>query len=202
MDIAEVESVAREHMATRREQPAREPGWLLYHGRRTGKIALQLADALDADVDRDILYAGALFHDIGKGADVHNAVGAALATEFLRDCCTASELASISELIALHNQRGKSAEHPVAVGLVQDADLIDHVGPMVPWLGFYWCGALGETIDDHVRFVTGEQNERYRTGMRENLNFDVSVRLFDARMRWEDNFLETFRRVYFEGVWP
>ncbi len=194
MVVSEIEAVAREQMATRQELHTREPGHLFYHGQRTAKIALALAD-------RDTLYVGALFHDIGKGSARHNEKGADLTARLLRRHCSETELASIRVLITLHNRRKKSAEHPLAAQIVQDADLIDHVGPMVPWLAFYWCGVRAETIDDHIAFVTGEENERYRTGMRAKLNFDVSMRLFDERIQWEDEYLETFRRVYFDGVW-
>lgn len=50
-------------------------------------------------------------------------------------------------------------------------------------------------------FVTGEENERYRRGMREQLNFDVSIRIFDERVHWEDEYFNSFRQVYFEGIW-
>ena len=84
---------------------------------------------------------------------------------------------------------------------MQDADLIDHVGPIAPWLAFYWSGAHHEAISDHVRFVTGEENEKYRSGMRSLLNFDISIAMFDERVRWEDGFFEAFRGAYFDGVW-
>jgi HD superfamily phosphodiesterase len=44
----------------------REPGWILYHGQRTGKIAVFLGRKLNCEVDCDVLYTAGLFHDIGK----------------------------------------------------------------------------------------------------------------------------------------
>jgi len=37
-----------------------------------------LAGKLNCQVDCDILYTAGLFHDIGKGSDLHNEVGANL----------------------------------------------------------------------------------------------------------------------------
>jgi len=201
MNLEQIEEVARMHMLERKAQRAREPGWLFYHGIRTARIAGELCGLLEMQVDKDVVFAGALFHDIGKGSEPHNLRGAELAEELLERYCTRKELDQVCEIVRLHNQRHDSAGHCPVVRVVQDADLIDHVGPIVPWLSFYWSGTHNETIDDHIRYVTGEENARYRQGMRDRLNFDVSVTMFDERVRWEDAFFETFRTVYFEGVW-
>jgi uncharacterized protein len=201
MDVAEVERIAKAQMESRKDLKAREPGWLYYHGLRTAKISLELAELVGVEINHGVLYAGALFHDIGKGEEPHNVRGAELTGKLLASCFSKSELATVCQIIELHNQRKNSKNQSLAVQLVQDADLIDHVGPVVPWLAFYWSGTHGETVQDHVRFVTGEENEQYRRGMREQLNFEVSLRMFDERMRWEDEYFRNFRKVYFEGIW-
>ena len=193
--------IAEEQMAGRKEQKAREPGFLFYHGLRVAGIALELADALHIAVDRDVLYAGALFHDIGKGAVAHNERGAEIALDLLRDLFDESHLARVVEIVRLHNQRGDAAEHPVAAKIVQDADALDHFGPASVWLTFYWSGVYGETIHDHIRYVASEETAAHHAARREALNFGVSRRFFDERLRWEKTFLEQFRRTYFEGVW-
>jgi hypothetical protein len=58
-----------------------------------------------------------------------------------------------------------------------------------------------QTEDDHIRFIAGKENDKYRKGMRDLLNFDLSVAMFDERVQWENNFFKTFRKVYFQGVW-
>jgi uncharacterized protein len=201
MDVAEIERIAKEQMETRKEQNAREPGWLYYHGLRTAKIALELAELLGVKINREVVYAGALFHDIGKGSEPHNVRGAELTGRLLDPYFSKPELEAVCQIVELHNQRQGSKKYSVPVRIVQDADLIDHVGPVVPWLAFYWSGKHGETVHDHIRFITGEENERYRRGMRGRLNFDVSIRMFDERVRWEDEYFKNFRKVYFEGIW-
>jgi uncharacterized protein len=202
MDLKRIEAIAFQEMGGRKELKTREPGWLFYHGLRTARIAEQLREALGDDVNRDVLFAGALFHDIGKGTDPHNEHGAEVTRRLLAGECSEAELAPICEIVRLHNQRRDAKSHPVPVRIVQDADNLDHVGPIVAWLAFYWSGTRNETAEEHVQFASGDENAKYREAMRSYLNFDVSRRLFDERVRWEDEFFGTFRKVYFEGVFP
>lgn len=201
MDHRHIEQIAIAQMLDRQEQTGRERGWLFYHGLRTAKIAEEICSLLGIETDKDVVFTGALFHDIGKGSEPHNLKGAELTERLLMAHFTKEELTQVCEVIRLHNQRRESKEHASYVKVVQDADLIDHVGPIGPWLAFYWSGTHNQTIHDHIRFVIGEENDRYRKGMRSRLNFDVSVAMFDERVRWEDSFFETFRNVYFNGIW-
>lgn len=201
MNREQIERIARSRMLLRQEHDGREPGWLFYHGLRTARIAEELCGLLDMDADRDTVFAGALFHDIGKGSEPHHLRGAELTATALAGHCDGDRLDRVCEIVRLHNQRRASADHAPAVRVVQDADALDHVGPVVPWLAFYWSGTRGETADDHVRFITGGDHVRYLQKMRSLLNFDVSVAMFDERVRWQENFFETFRQAYFDGVW-
>jgi uncharacterized protein len=200
MNMERIEQIAYDAMANRIEPRVREPGWFYYHGRRTGKIALWLCDQLDVDVNRDIVHVGALFHDVGKGTEPHNEIGAEVTRSLIGEWCTAGELDGICEIILGHNQRNHTKARSLPVRIVQDADLIDHVGPIVPWLTFYWSGTHNETFHDHVRFICGEENAAYRKKMRADLNFEVSRRVYDERVAFEDQFFAEFRRVYMHGI--
>jgi uncharacterized protein len=200
MNLDRIDQIAREAMMGRSEHPARAPGWLYYHGRRTGRIAQWLAKQLLVGVDEDLLYVGALFHDVGKGKEPHNEIGAEIASVLLGPICTADEIAGVCELVRNHNQRNEPGR-TAAVKLVQDADLLDHVGPIGPWLAFYWSGARGESIEEHRAFIRGEENRQYRAGMKAMLNFEFSRQEFDKRVRFEDEFFSIFHQVHDEGVW-
>lgn len=56
MDIEKIDPIARERMAPRRPDPSREPGFICHHCRRTAQIALHLAEQINANVPRNILY--------------------------------------------------------------------------------------------------------------------------------------------------
>lgn len=201
MDLKHIEKIAHQQMGSRKELSTREPGWLYYHGLRTAKIAHQLCQTINFDGDAETIYVGALFHDIGKGSEPHNIRGAELARTLLVNECDAGQLNTISKIIELHNQRHDSQKHPLFARIVQDADLLDHVGPIAPWLSFYWSGTHNETMHDHVKFMLGDENNSFITGMRKRLNFDASRKMFDKRTRWADEVLRTIREVYFNGVW-
>jgi uncharacterized protein len=199
MDRAHVEQIAAEALRQGQEHATREPDWLLHHGRRTARLALWLCDEVQAIVDRDTLFVGALLHDIGKGQEPHNETGAAMTKSLLASLCIPTELAQICDLIRCHTQYGQP-DLSVAAKLVQDADILDHVGPIDVWLAFYWSGAHHETVADHRRFIHGEENARYRTKMRALLNFAIAKRLYDERIALEDAFFAQFHRVYEHGL--
>ncbi|MBN1264665.1 MAG: HD domain-containing protein [Anaerolineales bacterium] len=201
MNREQIEQIARSVMLDCKTHKEREPGWIFYHGLRTARIAEDICSLLDLNIDGDVLFTGALFHDIGKGSKPHNIVGAELTGKLLGTHFDEEELDRICEIVRLHNQRNNGHEYSLEVRVVQDADLLDHVGPINSWLAFYWSGTHNETIEDHVSFITSEETEQERERLRSQLNFDVSVRMYDERILWEDRFFETFRNVYFEGVW-
>ena len=144
MDIDRIERIARAEMADSRSD-TREPGWILYHGQRTGKLAVALAKELDSEVDSDLLYIAGLFHDVGKGRERHNEAGARLAAKLLSGVVTPSELEVICSVARYHNKRKKADSYSDYVRLVQDADLIDHVGLIGVWMAFYWSGNHSES---------------------------------------------------------
>lgn len=201
MDMKRIEEIAYRQMGERKELKSREPGWLYYHGLRTAKIACQLCRAMNVDDDADILYVGALFHDIGKGIEPHNITGAEEVRRLLANKCESDKLDTICQIVELHNQRHDSAKHPLLARIVQDADLVDHVGPISPWLAFYWSGTYSESMQDHVTFASGEECRAYINGMRKHLNFDSARKMFDRRIQWEHEVMSTIREVYFNGLW-
>ena len=199
MDSHLIDKIAWEVMSGRIEHTRREPDWLYYHGHRTAKIALWLADRIEDPVNRDIVYTGALFHDVGKGTEPHHEIGASKARELLSPVCTAAELNAICNIIRYHNQRNNAARS-TDIKIVQDADLLDHVGVIGPWLSFYWSGSRNETIDDHMKFFQSGENLRHRQGLKNGLNFEVSVREFDRRIDFEDEFFNRFHHIYMDGI--
>ena len=199
MDSQLIDKIAWQAMSGRSEHTRREPDWLYYHGHRTGKIALWLVDKIRDPVDRAVLYTGSLFHDVGKGIEPHHEIGASKARELLSPFCTVEELDVICNIILYHNQRN-NPDHPSYIKIVQDADLLDHVGVIGPWLAFYWGGSRNETINDHLNFFQSGENLRYRQGLRNGLNYAVSVEEFDRRIDFEDEFFNRFHQIYMDGI--
>jgi len=200
MDLERIEAIAEDEMGSRRDHDFREPGWILYHGKRTGSIARHLLHTLGLSVCPDTVYVAGLFHDVGKGQDRHNEVGARRCREILSGLVSADTLDVICDTVRTHNQRKKSGRFSDCTKLVQDADLIDHVGNIDIWTAFYWSGRHGESIHDHIAWFKGDECKRSRNYMRNHLNFDVSRQMLEDRIQKSDRFFTEFQKTYFEGL--
>lgn len=200
MDIGRIEAVAETEMSSRQDLRFREPGWILYHGRRTGNIARHLLHTVGLGADPDTVYVAGLFHDIGKGQDHHNEVGANRTHQLLSGLVPAEALGAICDAVRCHNQRKKSDTFSDCARLVQDADLIDHVGPIDIWTAFYWSGSHAESIHNHIAFFKSDGCRQFRDYMRSHLNFDVSRQMLEERIQTSDKFLSEFHRIYFKGM--
>jgi uncharacterized protein len=198
MDRERIERIAQENMAQHRFG-AREPGYILYHGRRTAQIAFELADLTGNAINRDLLYVGAWFHDIGRGAEAHNEAGARMVRALLDGVCAPDELDAIADLVLKHCLRENPA-YGLEVKLLQDADLLDHIGPIALWRALYWSATHEETIGDALRSYHSEERARSRSWMRGALNFPVSVRIFDERTAFEETFYSALERVHRQGL--
>lgn len=197
MDQQRITAIALEHMGQRKTD-YREAGYVFHHGRRTAQIALHLADRVRGAVDRDVLYAGALFHDVGKGDRPHNEAGALVARSLLEGACTPSEVAQICQIVRQHCLRKLPNDYSLATRLVQDADLLDHVGPMWIWYHVSWNALNGRTIDDALAYVYSEAHTLQRA--EPLLNLDASIAMYDERVAFERSFIAEFERVHRQGV--
>ena len=204
MDMDRIKRMAHDSMAGRRSDYGREPGYVLDHGRRTALIALKLADTLadsgETTVDRDVLHTAALFHDIGKGHDYHNQVGAKMVSDLLGGLCTPDEIRQLSRLILEHPHRVKPNDYGLATRILQDADILDHVGAVGVWRKFYRKATSGGTIDHALRDYHSEEIVRHQRWMRGALNLDVSVDILEQRMAFERAFFEELARVQRAGL--
>ncbi len=187
-------------MGLRQDLPFREPGWSLYHGKRTGRIACHLRELLKVGVDPGELYVAGLFHDIGKDQDHHAQVGAQCTKNLLSNLISPETLETICEAIHLHNKRKNSDSFNDFTKLLQDADIIDHVGFIDIWMAFYWSGHHNESIKEHLQYYKGEDREQFHEYMKTHLNFDVSRQMFEDRIEKSEQFFTDFHRIYFEGI--
>ncbi|MFA6132860.1 MAG: HD domain-containing protein [Phycisphaerae bacterium] len=195
MNRQRILDIARSAMADRKTMPTREKGYIFHHGLRTAKIALTLVETVGVpiEVSPDILFAAAVFHDIGKGQEPHNERGADRAEQLLKTECDCHEIAEIAAIIRLHNQRRKAQECSNAVRIHQDADILDHFGAQSIWLAFHWNAATEESPEQSLEFCASEKNKKWVTGARASLNFAISGEIFDRRQAFETNFYHRFR---------
>ncbi|MGC9348544.1 MAG: HD domain-containing protein [Anaerolineae bacterium] len=220
--MAQVERIAQVAMACSETYPDRPANYILMHGRRVARIALDLASKaellgeLGATIDREVLYAGALFHDVGKakvddsvaggddsaaggdegvaardlngnhGAEAHEVVGAERAVRLLTHLFAPDELHQIHDIVLHHNHREPPNDDTMATKIVQDADSLDHVGVVGTWLTVYHIAREGGTLEDLLHYAHSETRTQDREGMRRRLNFEAARRSFDERIAREE----------------
>jgi uncharacterized protein len=192
MDRDRLIEVARLAMAERKTHPAREKGYVFHHGLRTAELAMHLRGRIDRplEADPEVVFAAALFHDVGKGIEPHHETGAALTAALLAEACGADQVRAIAAIVRRHNQRGGGEALPVATRLVQDADLLDHFGAQSVWLAFHWSGTHERTCEQTLAFYNGEENRRYLAASRAALNFEATREVYDRRVTFERDFFD------------
>lgn len=193
MDIKKIDQIALETMSKRKAHVERERGFIYNHGRRVAALSLSLYSKIESAEKalEETIYAGALFHDVGKGIGSHGHTGAVLVKDLLKDCCTSSELESISEIVRLHNKRGQK-ELPDMIKIVQDADILDHMGTQEIWMSFLYSSYADKDPDYAIDFWNSDFFKSHISGARELLNFDISKSVYDERLDFELKFIERF----------
>ncbi|MBN1685449.1 MAG: HD domain-containing protein [Spirochaetales bacterium] len=191
MNLDIVRKIAAENMGSRRSHLDREPGYVLHHGQRTANLTGEIMNRITGgpDVFDPVLYAGALFHDIGKGFAAHNETGAELAAGLLKDVCAPGELDRICHIVRNHCLRKQGLELDDGILAVQDADMIDHFGTQGVWLDFLHRGYKHDTQLATVRLWDSDEFRNHVRDMRELLNFELSKELFDDRIEFQEGFL-------------
>ncbi|MGZ9583691.1 HD domain-containing protein [Paenibacillus marinisediminis] len=193
MNIQLIQEVAFKTMSKRKSHLQRERGFIYYHGERVAKIALRLRNAIFPEQDSmdDIIYMGALFHDVTKGIEPHNQTGAYLIPSLLKEYCTGQELTQVSEIIEFHNCR-QQENQPFYVKIVQDADVIDHFGSLQMWLKFMYSAHTEENVFDAIRLWESAEHAQYIKNNRNVLNYDLSKEIYDKKIEFERAYQERF----------
>lgn len=197
MDFEQLDQLARKLMKKRKSHVERELGSVYYHGRRVSRLVCELRARVvpeDASMDEVLRLAG-LFHDLGKGVEPHARYGAVLFREAMRDCDVPPDaVESAARLIAAHcDRRPNEPVHDVWARLLQDADLLDHIGTYTIWMDFNWCAYREEGVDEARKRLSSI--EEYISSNRALINFPQSLEVYDdksdflrqfvARLDWE-----------------
>jgi len=203
MDMRAIQAAAFALMGGKSSHEYKDRGNKYYHGQRVAALAVRLRELIlpDDNSHDEIITAAAWFHDVMNGAEHHAARGAAKAKEVLAPYCTAEELAEICEIIRVHDDRssGRGA-FSVYAKLHQDADHLDHFGTFDIWANFIYAVPHGRTINDardSLRHGRRRENSIYR----EELNFELSRRIFDEKTAFVQYFADRFAVESAGGIW-
>ncbi|CAK7086163.1 hypothetical protein CIW83_05000 [Tissierella sp. P1] len=198
IDINRIEELAFKTMGKRKSHSKREKGYVYYHGLRTAKLAIEIRKIVgQIDNSKDnIIYVASLFHDIAKGIEPHNENGSILVQQVLKDKCSYEELMEIAEIIRCHNLRSSNEDWSKQIRIVQDADMIDHMGTMEVWLNFIYQAYDEKSVDTSIEFYNDKEFEYYLKDCRRKLNYDISKKIFDDRAEFIHEFIQ---RLSIEG---
>ena len=198
MDFERLNAVAEKLMKRRKAHREREAGSIYEHGQRVAKLVITLRKAVvpqDDSMD-DILRLAGMFHDIGKGIEPHAAFGAPIMLQAVKGIVTEEEAQAAARLIGTHcDRRPDEPMHGVWARLIQDADLLDHIGTYTVWMDIQYCAYKDMGVLEEAELFKGKAEE-YASFHRTQLNFDVSKRIYDDRIGF---YLEYTRRFLVES---
>lgn len=192
----------------------REPGYRFHHGHRVARLALALWEtpevrrarqaaaappAVDGVPLEELVWAGALLHDVAKrdvgddrGGD-HAAAGRELVHRRLAGVYGPEACRLVGEIVFRHNKRD-GPDDPVWVRVVQDADLLDHFGIMDLWLGAYYHAACGQGLTEFLAYAEGERARSWWEYARRHVRFETARRELERRMATGGAALAQLRR--------
>lgn len=193
MNLERIHKIAEEELLGKRSHPWKEPGNKFHHGERVARIALELRRAIvpDDDSHDEILTVAAWFHDVCNGARQHDLLGAERTRALLTGLCTDAELDEICGIIRVHDDRTRNPSFSCWVKLHQDADHLDHFGAYDVWMCILECGADSLTLPQAAQKLMARNFEELPP-KREELNYELSRRLFDERVAFSQAFAARF----------
>ncbi len=189
MDRQRIIDIAREALDELESHDGRETGFVFRHGLAVAQLAVNLSRQVQADIDvsEAVLFCGGLFHDCAKGQPNHAAAGAKEVRRLLDGQLSAADIEAVAHLVEHHNDRGNPT-HAAAVHVLQDADVLDHLGAQNIWLAIYFAATHDRDLAETVAFYRHEQTDGYHEAARASLNFAASRREFDRRVGITDAF--------------
>lgn len=201
MDMVELDRRAQEHMLQVKER-GRERGYRYHHGVRVSRIAATLAReaGVAGAVDHEVLEAAARLHDIAKDGVTtdHAREGAQLvATQFADLLGDRTE--AVRSAVFEHNKRGQP-ELPAEAKLVQDADILDHLGAMDIWLAYQWQSGEA-SLEETISYFGSDCQQRWRSYLLTHLNYPIAKEAALRRLETTAAYLAALRREIAGELW-
>lgn len=198
MDFEALDAIAQKLMKRRKSHIEREIGSIYDHGKRVSRLILTLRkeERPADDSTDDILRLAAMFHDIGKGIEPHAQFGPPIMLQAVEGMVSPEEAREAARLIAAHcDRRPEEPLHDFWARLLQDADLLDHIGTYNIWMDICYYAYREEGVEAEAAFLK-EYAQEYAQKHRKLLNFSSSRRIYDDRVGF---YLEFARRFQAEA---
>ena len=197
-------AICETQLSSRQSHAWKEPGNKFDHGIRTAKLALSLKRVIfpdDTAINEDILELAGWFHDLCNGQDDHENAAADALPALIGHLVTDEELSAVCDLIRLHDHRlrditteERRAQYSDALLLLQDADLLDHLGTYSVWITISEFAYQHKTPFDYaVQFENGAF-DRFAARWRCKINYPLSKELFEEKISFEVEFGKRMQR--------
>ncbi|MCQ2432315.1 MAG: HD domain-containing protein [Clostridia bacterium] len=192
--------IAKEQLGDKSSHAWKEPGNKYEHGIRTAKLAEKLRLAIcpeDASVNPDVLTVAAWFHDLCNGQEDHERLGAEALPGLIGHLCTEEELKEVCSIVRVHDHRTAAPEkspYSAAVRLLQDADMLDHLGAYDIWITFAEFTYKHKTPHQYTGCFHDGSFDRFEAHWRAKINYDFSLTVFDEKIRYEREFAARMER--------
>ncbi len=202
----EIRAVLTSVLAEKSSHTWKEPGNKYDHGLRCATLALRLkADMSLSDdlVNPHILTAAAWFHDVCNSQDEpdHENAGANLLPSLIGSFCTPAELSEIQSVIRVHDTRLKNLSlderleaYSHTTLLLQDADLLDHVGTYSVWATFSDLVYRHKTPGDYVIPFENGGFDRWAESWRIKMNYPYCRNIYNEKIAFEVEFAHRMQR--------
>lgn len=192
--MEELRAVAERELGQKSSHSWKEPGNKYGHGIRTAVLCEKLRREIcpdDPSVNTEILTVAAWFHDLCNGMDDHENAGADLLPSLIGHLMTEEELDAVCGLVRVHDHRTDSPDksaYPAAVKLLQDADMLDHLGAYDVWITFAEFTFKHKTPQNYADCFQDGSFDRFEAHWRARINYPFSLTVFDEKIRFERDF--------------
>ena len=198
MDRLQMIRIARRATGGRTALAGRETGHVFNHCLRTAHIAAglfeRIKESMEFDEDlifEDLIFAGGLFHDVGRAVGPHHLTGAAIVAVLLADKMPAEDVDAVARIVREHNDRKHARDCWAASRVVQDADILDHHGAQSIWAAFHGSAMRDESPEQALARYQSWR-DTCMADERASLNYEASRECFDHRIAFERDFYERF----------
>lgn len=198
--LQQIGEAARERLAGKSSHVWKEPGNKYDHGIRTAILAKKLKAEIGIcadETDDRILTAAAWLHDIcnADGEADHEKVGAELLPDLIGAFCSAEELDRIMHMVRVHDTRLKEVPlderlkvYSPDILILQDADLLDHLGTYSVWATFSDLVYRRKTPYDYIAAFRNGAFDRFAERWRVRINYPQSLAIYEEKIAFETAF--------------
>lgn len=161
-----------------------------HHSVRVLRISSRIKGYVDERVDKEVLAAGALLHDIGRKEDIedgfldpfksnegHAEKGREKVEDFAGDLFSEDEIGRIKVIVSNHHSTPETVEGRI----VKDSDRLDVYGVSNLWRMFHYSYENGRVLEDEEDYFWNEAVPDMKQGL-EKFFFRVSRRTAEKRL--------------------